>query len=90
MYDSYFFAEYSFIVVVLDRIFFHLGDKKVVAHRVRQLVVLCSNDCTEFAWVDPALVVLDDWSSYRGGCLNMFDCSNKLVYTSCLTSFRMT
>ena len=31
----------------------------------------------EFAWVDSALVVLDEWLSYRGGCLNIFD-SNAL------------
>ena len=28
----------------------------------------------EFAWADLALVVLDEWSFYRGGCLNRFDC----------------
>ena len=27
-----------------------------------------------FAWADSALVVLDEWSSYRGGRLNRFDC----------------
>ena len=32
-------------MVVLDRFFFHMGDKKVVAGRVRQLIVLCSNNC---------------------------------------------
>ena len=31
----------------------------------------------EFAWTDSAAVALDKWSSYRGGCLNRFDCSNK-------------
>ena len=29
----------------------------------------------EIAWVDSALVVLDEWSSYRGGHLNRFDCN---------------
>ena len=29
----------------------------------------------EFAWADSALVVLDEWPSYRGGCLNRFDCT---------------
>ena len=29
----------------------------------------------EFAWADSALVVLDEWSSYKGGCLNRFDCN---------------
>ena len=27
----------------------------------------------EFAWADSALVVLDEWLFYRGGCLNSFD-----------------
>ena len=29
-----------------------------------------------FAWVDSALVVFHEWSSYGGGCLNRFDCSS--------------
>ena len=28
----------------------------------------------EFAWPDSALIILDKWPSYRGGCLNIFDC----------------
>ena len=32
-------------MVVLDRFFFHLVDKKVVAGLVRQVVVVYSNDC---------------------------------------------
>ena len=31
----------------------------------------------EFAWTDSALVVLDKWSSYRGGRLSRFDCISK-------------
>ena len=31
----------------------------------------------EFAWADSALVGLDEWSSYRGGRLNRFDCIAK-------------
>ena len=27
------------------QVFFHLGDKKLVASYVRQVVILCSNDC---------------------------------------------
>ena len=46
----------------------------MVAGRVRQVAILYSNDCKGIAWADSALVVLDDWSSYRGGRLNMFDC----------------
>ena len=32
----------------------------------------------EFAWADSELVVFDGWLSYRGGCLNRFDCSDFL------------
>ena len=39
---------------------FHLGDKKVVAGHVRQVVILYSNDCMGIC---------------LGGCLNRFDCS---------------
>ena len=28
----------------------------------------------KFAWVDSALVVLDEWSPYRAGRLSRFDC----------------
>ena len=31
-------------------IFFHLGDKKAVAGRVKQVVVLYSNNCTGIRW----------------------------------------
>ena len=31
----------------------------------------------EFALIDSALVVLDEWSSYKGGLLNRFDCSKR-------------
>ena len=33
----------------------------------------------EFARVDSALVVLDEWSSYRGGRLNRFDCISTYI-----------
>ena len=46
----------------------------MVAGRVRQVAVLYSNDCREFAWAVSALVALDEWSSYRGGRLNRLDC----------------
>ena len=39
----------------------------MVAGRVKQVVVLHSND-----WRDSVLVVLDEWSPYRGGRLNWF------------------
>ena len=34
------------------------------------LMVIC-----EFTWAETALAILDKWLSYRGGCLNMFDCN---------------
>ena len=34
----------------------------------------------EFAWVDPALVVMDEWPPYRGDRLNRFN-----LFTSYLT-----
>ena len=67
-----------FRIFLLDKVFsgcFRQVFKKVVADRGRQVVVLHSNDCMEFAWVDSGLVVLDKWSSYRGGHLNKFDCN---------------
>ena len=45
MLVSHFFAGKSFPVVVLGRLFFIWETKKVVAGRVRQVVVLYSNDC---------------------------------------------
>ena len=57
-------------------LFFHLGDKEkcslVALNRWLSYAVTIAQ---EFTWVDSALVVLDEWSSYRGGCLNMFDCN---------------
>ena len=63
-------------MVVLDRFFFHLGDKKkwslVVLDRWSSYTVTI---IWEFARADPVLVVLDEWSPYRGGRLNRFDCT---------------
>ena len=50
------------------QVFFHL----VTSDRCSSFTVTIA---WEFALADPALVDLDDWSSYRGGCLNRFDCS---------------
>ena len=30
-----------------------------------------------YAWADSAMTILDDWSSYRGGLLNRFYCTEK-------------
>ena len=53
--------------------FFQLGDKKVVTGRVRQLVVLYSNDCTGICSGELVIVVSAKWSSNRGGRWNRFD-----------------
>ena len=57
--------------------FFHLGDKKSVRWS-GQIGVALSYTVTivqEFSWVDSALVVLNEWLSYRGGRLNKFSCN---------------
>ena len=48
----------------------------MVAGRVKQVVVLYSNDCTGIRW--GGLIIgrlIDEWLSYRGGRLNSFDCN---------------
>ena len=45
MFISHFLAGKSFLVVVLDGLFFIWETKKVVTDRVRQVAVLHSNDC---------------------------------------------
>ena len=63
-------------MVVLDRFFFSFGDKKkwslVALDRWLSYTVTV---VWEIAWVDSALIALDEWSSYRGGRLNRFDCT---------------
>ena len=46
----------------------------VGAGHVRQVVVLYSNNYMENDLADSALLVLDEWSSYRGGHISKFDC----------------
>ena len=76
---------YLFPISLFDKVFqwlfqinfFSFGrQKKVVAGRVKQVVVLFSNDCTGIRrGILSALVVLDEWWSYRGGRLNRFVCN---------------
>ena len=47
----------------------------MVNGRVRQVVVLHSNDWIGLAWADSALVVLGEWLSYRGGRTSRFGCN---------------
>ena len=56
--------------------FFHLGEKNkwslVALDRWSSYAVTI---VWEFAWADSALIILDEWSFYRGGHLNRFDCN---------------
>ena len=69
MFVSRLVTGLSFLVVVLDRLFFIWETKKVVAGRVKQVVVLYSNDCTGIRWGGLSIgrlrrvVVLQRWSS---------------------------
>ena len=58
-------------MVVFDRFFHILGTKKVVACRVRQGSSYTVTDVLQLAWVDLALVVIDEWAFYRGGLLTV-------------------
>ena len=59
----------SFLVVVLDRLFFIWETKKVVAGRVKQVVISYSNDCVGIRWDGLSIghlrrvVLLQRWSS---------------------------
>ena len=56
--------------------FFHLDTKKVVAGQVRQVVFLQSNNCLGICLGALSIGGLTELSSsYRGSCLNRFDCS---------------
>ena len=76
-------------MVVLDRFFFLWESKKW------SLVALVRSSYTvtivwESAWVDSALAVLDEWSSYRGGRFNRFDFTWKLIYKRLILSSQFT
>ena len=49
-----------FFISLLDKAFGIWETKKVVAGRVKQVVVLYSNDCTGIRWVGISMVVLDE------------------------------
>ena len=63
-----------FAVVVLDS-FFSFGVQKkwslVALNRWSSYTVTIA---WESAWADSALIVLDEWLSYKGGCISRFDC----------------
>ena len=52
-----------------DRVFFHLEDKKVVAGRVRQVVIFYKNDCMGICF--DGLTI---------GCLNRFDYNSGTIF----------
>lgn len=51
---------------VSDSFFFFAG-------HVRQVVILYGNDCMGMALAGLALVVLDEWSSYKCGRISRFE-----------------
>ena len=69
MFASHFFAGQSFLVVVLDRLFFIWETKKVVAGHVKRMIVLYSNGCTGICLGGLSIgrlrqvVILQRWSS---------------------------
>ena len=67
-------------MVVLGRFLYYLRSKKkwslVALDRWLSYKVMI---VWELGWVDSALVILDKWSSYRGGPLNRFDCNNNVT-----------
>ena len=71
----------KFCIDCVRQVFFSFGRQKK-----KSLVVLdrwLSYTLTiawKFAWADSALVVLDESSSYRGGCLNRLDCNSIVCY----------
>ena len=74
-YDCFpFLCLIKFCRSCFRQVFFIWETKKVVAGCVRQVVSYTVMIVWEFAWVDSALVILDKWSSYKGGHLSRFDC----------------
>ena len=68
----------SSLGIVLQRLFqtgvFIWETKKLVAlDRLSSYTIMIA---WEFAWADSAFVVLEEWSFYRSGRLNRFDCLN--------------
>ena len=59
----------------LDRFFFIWETKKWLLVALDRWSTYTVESVGEFAIVDSVLVLLDEWLSYRGGCLNRFDFS---------------
>ena len=75
MFVLHFFAG-KFFSGCFRQAFFRVGDKKkwslVGLDRWSSYTITIVK---EFVWADSALVILDEWSSYRGGRLNRFGCN---------------
>ena len=75
MFASHFFTEKSFLVVVLDRLFSFGRQKNRSLVALNRWSPYTVTIVREFAWVDSALIILDEPLPYRGGRLNVFDCN---------------
>ena len=80
--DDYLYALlpyvcFPFVVVVFDRFFSFGGQKKRSLVALGRCLSYTITIVWRFAWADSALVVLDEWSSYRDSRLNRFDCTRK-------------
>ena len=74
MHSFPFFRWIKFCSGCFKQVFFLLGDKKwllVALDRWSSYTVMI---VWELAWADSALVVLGEWSTYRGGHMSRFDC----------------
>ena len=76
MFVSHFFAGTTFLVVVLDRLFFIWETKKWSLVALNRWSSYAVTMVRGFAGADSALIVLDEWSPYRGGRLSRFDCDD--------------
>lgn len=63
-----------FVVVVLDCFFIWETKKdRWTGHGLNRWSSYTGNIVLELVWEDPTLVIIDEWSPYRDGCLR-FDC----------------
>ena len=72
-----FLPRITFFSGCFRQFFFLFGGQKNLWNLCSLVVLevgcLYSNDCIGLAWANSGLVILDEWSSYRGGCLSWFD-----------------
>ena len=61
-------------MAVLDRFFSFEGQKKWSLVALDRCLSYTVTIIWPLAWADSGLVILDEWSSYRGGRLSKFDC----------------